>query len=285
MRIIKTTIYVLAVIIAVIIVFVVTNLAVNWIIGEEPPFGLSVNGSTSDWHNYLGVMISTFISALVPFIILFLTIKDNSRNRSQQFYIIQYQLYLNIISSYKKSINEVLNFFTRSRVENLGNLVAESISINRDELAEDIKNSAKIIANNFKITFAGPLDDNETKFVEDFKQLYDRYLSRVEDIMWLANTNFGNDEWDNPVPHTIIEECDKYRKQFDTVEQHKKYRIWNILQPYISESGIKLERFIPDSIVLLLQSEETENFYDKAIDFLAYENIKVNRILNHAENR
>ena len=61
------------------LVFLIIPIAVNIIIGSDfNPTTIELNGSTSDWHNFLAVYLGALIGATVPFIILYKTLQNLS---------------------------------------------------------------------------------------------------------------------------------------------------------------------------------------------------------------
>lgn len=247
------------------------NVAVSW----DNPTHFTVSGDDKTWISFWAV----YLSGLIPFIILYFTIRNNNSqndyNRSLQLNSLSYQIYLNRVADYKSTINEVLSIMNITTIDKLISIIKSGDLKKREPFVKDILDKLNLATNKFRIIFATCLDEVENKFKLEYEDIRLIFSDIVKDILWVSFQgivdSYGNSEVDIFRNNLAI-----YKKYNFTTETSDKHRIWSIIEKIELESDT-----FPDTIIDRLSScDISSHFYNKAMNFIKYENNKALEILN-----
>lgn len=267
-----------AIIIAIIVYFTLPffiNVAVGW----DNPTHFTVAGDDKTWISFWAV----YLSGLIPFIILYFTIRNNNSqneyNRSLQLNSLSYQIYLNRVANYKSAIVDVLSIMNRTTIDELIRIIKSGDLKKREPFVKDIFDKLNLATNKFRIIFATSLDEVENKFKLEYEDIRLIFSDIIKDILWISFQgivdSFGNSEVD-----TFHKNLAVYKKKnFSIEESSDKHRVWSIVE----KSELESESF-PYTIIDRLSSYDLSSlFYNKAMNFIKYENKKALEILNGTE--
>lgn len=262
-----------AILIAIIVYFTLPffiNVAVGW----DNPTHFTVAGDDKTWISFWAV----YLSGLIPFIILYFTIRNNNSqneyNRSLQLNSLSYQIYLNRVADYKSAISEVLSIMNKTTIDELVSIIKSGNLKKREPFVKDILDKLNLATNKFRIIFATSLDEVENKFKLEYEDIRLIFSDILKDILWVSfqgiADSFGNSELD-----TFHMNLAAYKRNFP-IESSDKHRVWSI----VAKSELESETF-PYTIIDRLSSCDISSlFYNKAMNFIKYENNKALEILN-----
>lgn len=265
-------------IITAIAVYFVLPIVINWAVGLENPTRLNVAGDDKTWISFWAV----YLSGLIPFIILYFTIdynnSQNENNRSLQLNSLSYQIYLNRIVDYKSAICEVLSVMNKTTIDELICIIKSGNINKREPFVKDVLDKLNLATNKFRITFATTGDEVENKFILEYEDIRLIFYGIIKDILWVSFQgvvdSFENSELD--IFHKNLAE---YKKANFSIESSDRCRVWSIVEK------IKIEpETFPYAIIDRLSSCDISSlFYDKAMNFIKYENHKALKILYGTE--
>ena len=253
---------VLAVFAIISLVFIVIPIAVNIIIGSDfNPTPIELNGSTSDWHNFLAVYLGALIGATVPFIILYKTLqnntKENKQNRTTQVLLIKHQSESVDLQNFKKSATALCDSFCYNKLVKICNLFILDDVMPLDLIQKGFQEM--IIAKRNFLMDAIPAPAM-VALIDEEKRLYDYYgeilldLEVVVSYYKLSVSSIKSDITDDPHASGILKEIilkkitalnennikswlnKILQMRLDVVDSNMTEKLWDLIsQVYISQ--------------------------------------------------
>ncbi len=246
------------------LVFLIIPIAVNIIIGSDfNPTPIELNGSTSDWHNFLAVYLGALIGATVPFIILYKTLQNNSKenkqNRKTQVLLIKHQSESVDLQNFKKSATALCDSFCYNKLVKICNLFILDDVMPLDLIKKGFQEM--IIAKRNFLMDAIPAPAM-VALIDEEARLYDYYgeilldLEVVVSYHRLSVSTIKSDITDDPHASAILKEIilknitalnDNNAKSWlnkilqmrlDVVNPNMTEKIWDLIsQVYISKKN------------------------------------------------
>lgn len=249
-------------------VMIVIPILVNCILSISTSFKVYENGWLGFWGSYLG--------ALFPFVILYLTLRDNRREnekgRNVQTAIIEYQVSKDYQNALKKDLADYINALNLMEMELIAIQATKDTDITLNKLYMIVTNSNSAFQK-LNLTLAD-YDDNTEKVFKDFLIKFDtafRYL--VSDIAWLM------DNYNSKDCKTAIEEYRNFAMK-EGNDCYEFLRIWKVIE----DKGYNLDD-VYKIIQELLNRIEYRAVSMKSQEFIVYEKEKMKKSLDDVLNQ
>ena len=245
-------------------IFLIIPIVVNIIIGSNfNPTPIKLHGTTSDWHNFLAVYFGALIGAAVPFIILYKTLqnntKENKQNRSTQILLIKHQSESSDLQNFKKSASALCDTFCYNKLVKICNLFILDDVMPLDLIQQGFREM--IIAKRNFLMDAIPAPDM-VALMDEETRLYDYYgeilldLEVVVSYYKLSLNTIKSDITDDPHASSILKEIilknitelsnnnikswlnKILQMRLDVVNPNMTEKIWDLIsQVYISQKS------------------------------------------------
>ncbi len=252
----------------ILVLTVAIPIIINTILSISTPFKVYENQWLGFWGTYLG--------ALFPFIILYITINDNrrenDRNRKIQTAIIEYQVSKERLSTLKKTLAEYINSLHVFELGIIPFVYKDSKSLSIRKITDIIKE----VSASFKLLELELVDyDDETEqemklFLNKFNLEFSKLLT---DISWYIDHKDGITE------EATINTFHNNEILTNTIYNEEK-RIWKIIED--KKYSMKDDGFA--ILNDLLDKFGFEEIHSRTKSFIKYENEKIKAELNSAHD-
>lgn len=231
---------------------------VNIILSISTPFTVYENSWLGFWGSYLG--------ALFPFIILYLSLRDNhdenEKGRRTQTAAIIFQVSKEYLNRLKQNIAEYIKALDFLEIEMITLKPKEDVQISLNKiylLLKESESAYQLLC----LTLADYNDDTENKYKDFIRKFNSAYKELLSDITWLLDGEWSLDFYrDHAIKNGNV-----------TIE---RIRIWKVIE------DCKFD-ITSDSVAImheLLDRFEYHAIYIKSQDFIVYEKNKMNRTLD-----
>lgn len=266
----------LYILIGIIVAFLIIPICVNVLLGSKfNPTPFELNGTTSGWHNFWAVYLGALIGAIVPLIILYITIQNNNdeneHNRSLQIKTIKYQTKIAWINQLRDAIGysqELLSFAIQDKYR-LSKNQGESST---NQLSTELFDNANKVNRRF-ISVLWGTGEIEQKFLNFTANFCERYLCYIFDLEFLYN--LADSITQDELKHKVA--VYKTRRNSST---YSEKRIWHIIEERAYSTDVQDRTYYINEIS---KRYEFETFESKCLELLQYELTQANRIFNDTE--
>jgi len=244
-------------------VMIIIPIFVNGLLSISTSIKVYENGWLGFWGSYLG--------ALFPFVILYLTLRDNRREnekeRNVQTAIIEYQVSKDYQNTLKKDLADYINALNLMEMELIAIQAIEDTNITLNKLYMILTKSDNAFQR-LNLTLSD-YDDNTEMDFKDFLSNFNTAFKRlISDIAWLMD-NYNNEDG--------IKEIESYR-DFEMKGDKGTYeflRIWKVIE----DRGYQLTE-VNKIIQELLDRIEYRAVSMKSQAFIKYEKEKMKKSLD-----
>lgn len=227
-----------------IVLIIVLPILINLII--ICPSFFKVGGRPNDWLTFFGGYIGCIISASVPFVILYKTIRNNEmENKANR------QLQVNILTAElaQSRLNDIRNILSRLicayESEDLM-LVASCLENDSQSILQTIKRigtNVRVENTNLRLALNAMANDNSRVFLKEVETFNFTFRVMLMELVWMAEyspINIQYDEWDNEIYDVSAKQIEKDVNEFlnrmmeenPEIDKHDAYHIWNIFKKY-----------------------------------------------------
>lgn len=251
-----------------ILVMIIIPILVNGLLSISTSIKVYENGWLGFWGSYLG--------ALFPFVILYLSLRDNRREnekeRNIQTAIIEYQVSKDYQNTLKKDIADYINALNLMEMELLAIKAIDNTGITLNKLYMILTKSDNAFQK-LNLTLSD-YDDNTEIVYKDFLNNFNTAFKRlISDIAWLMD-NYNNEDG--------IKAIESYRDFMmkGGKDTYEFLRIWKVIE----DSGYQLTD-VTQIIQELLDRIEYRAISMKSQDFIRYEKEKMEKTLYNVLNQ
>lgn len=241
----------------VIVIALLIPIVVNITLSISTPFTVYENSWLGFWGSYLG--------ALFPFIILYLSLRDNhdenEKDRKTQTAAIIFQVSKGYLSRLKQDIATYIKALDFLEIETIALKPKEDVQISLNMIYLLLKESESAFQL-LCLTLADYYDDTESEYKDFIRKFNSTYKELLSDITWLLDGKWSLDLYRDHA----------FKNGTVTIE---KIRIWKVIEDCkydVASDGVAIMNELLDRF-------EYKALYIKSQDFVVYEKNKMNRKL------
>ena len=261
----------------IIIIFLAVPVGINYLILNPTPEGFRVADPSNGWLNFFAVYFGSVITALVSFVVLHRTIKNNHKenenNRKLQTAILKYQVN-------KDKINNTKELFARY-IYSLDYFGIKSLAKTFDNNKRVYFGSIRQLMENTSIAFqmldfelADFKDPKEKHYKDSINTFRFRYNDLLMDLLWMLQP-YNLKGTDDENREAYIERLNECQAQTTDTENDIN-RIWNIIPKYDYKVKENCHKIINDCI----NGFDFKSIETIANDFFEYEKNKNETLIN-----
>ena len=261
----------------IIIILLAVPVSINYLILNPTPEGFRVADPSNGWLNFFAVYFGSVITALVSFVVLHRTIKNNHKenenNRKLQTAILKYQVN-------KDKINNTKELFARY-IYSLDYFGIKSLAKTFDNNKRAYFGSIRQLMENTSIAFqmldfelADFKDPKEKQYKDSINTFRFRYNDLLMDLLWMLQP-YNLKGTDDENREAYIERLNECQAQTTDTENDIN-RIWNIIPKYDYKVKENCHKIINDCI----NGFDFKSIETIANDFFEYEKNKNETLIN-----
>ena len=261
----------------IIIILLAVPVGINYLILNPTPKGFRVADPSNGWLNFFAVYFGSVITALVSFVVLHRTIKNNHKenenNRKLQTAILKYQVN-------KEKINNTKELFARY-IYSLDYFGIKSLAKTFDNNKRAYFGSIRQLMENTSIAFqmldfelADFKDPKEKQYKDSINTFRFRYNDLLMDLLWMLQP-YNLKGTDDENREAYIERLNECQAQTTDTENDIN-RIWNIIPKYDYKVKENCHKIINDCI----NGFDFKSIETIANDFFEYEKNKNETLIN-----
>ncbi len=261
----------------IIIILLAVPVGINYLILNPTPEGFRVADPSNGWLNFFAVYFGSVITALVSFVVLHRTIKNNHKenenNRKLQTAILKYQVN-------KDKINNTKELFARY-IYSLDYFGIKSLAKTFDNNKRAYFGSIRQLMENTSIAFqmldfelADFKDPKEKQYKDSINTFRFRYNDLLMDLLWMLQP-YNLKGTDDENREAYIERLNECQAQTTDTENDIN-RIWNIIPKYDYKVKENCHKIINDCI----NGFDFKSIETIANDFFEYEKNKNETLIN-----
>lgn len=262
------------------VVLILVPIGINYIVLSPTPEPLKLADPSNGWLNFFAVYYGSVITAIVSFVVLYKTIKNNHKenntNRQLQTAILKYQIN-------KEKNNVIKELFARYiySIDYFGiKSLAKTFDNNKQAFFYSIRQhleNTSVAYHMLEFNLNDFKEDKERQFIDRINTFRISYNELLMDLIWMLQpyNHKGTDEENRDIYIDQLKECEANASDFNKGTN----RIWYIVQQYdymIKNNSYKIINECIDKFDFRAIEKIANDFFD-------YENSKNEALINISE--